>query len=116
MLKNPKITSDYFREYRKKLGFTNQGSTEDFLSAKDIIPRVDFSYIDVLNKRLYEIVDKVNAVVSDEVKLTDADSFKKERIDNAFSIMRKSGILKKLNNQGRRPEQVYFNWMRGYVT
>ncbi len=29
--------------------------------------------------------------------------------------MRESEILQVLNNQGRRPEQVYFSWMRGFV-
>ncbi|MEK7130570.1 MAG: restriction endonuclease [Patescibacteria group bacterium] len=29
--------------------------------------------------------------------------------------MKESGILPILNNQGRRPEQVYFSWMRGFV-
>ena len=29
--------------------------------------------------------------------------------------MKGSNILPVLNNQGRRPEQVYFSWMRGFV-
>ena len=29
--------------------------------------------------------------------------------------MKKNNILPKLNNQGRRPEDVYYSWMRGYV-
>ena len=29
--------------------------------------------------------------------------------------MREGNILPILNNQGRRPEQVYYSWMRGYI-
>ena len=29
--------------------------------------------------------------------------------------MKENNILPKLNNQGRRPEQVYFSWMRGHI-
>ena len=29
--------------------------------------------------------------------------------------MKNNNILNKLNNQGRRKEEVYFNWMRGYL-
>jgi len=115
MPKQITITLEYFREYRKKLGFTNQNAAEDFLAAKDITPKVDFYYIKLLNDRLYEIVNKVNGVVADEVKIDNPADFKKEFIENPFEIMKASGILPILNNLGRRPEQVYFNWMRGYV-
>lgn len=116
MPKNLTITPEYFKKYRLMLGFTSQGATEDFLAAKDIVPKVDFSYLNALNRRLYEIVDRINAVVADKIKITNLAAFKRERIDRAFLTMRKSGILALLNNQGRRTEQVYFNWMRGYVT
>lgn len=98
------------------MGFTNQSAAEDFLAAKDIIPQVDFSYLNALNKRLRDMVDRINAVIVNEIKIDNVTLFKKKRIDIAFAIMNESGILTKLNNQGRRPEQVYFNWMRGYVT
>lgn len=109
------ITAEYFREYQKKLGFSNQVSLKKFFGAKDIIPSVDLRYVKLLNKRLYEIVDRMNSVVAPEVKVRDAARFKKAVIDRPFEIMRANGVLSKLNNQGRRPEQVYFSWMRGYV-
>jgi hypothetical protein len=68
-----------------------------------------------LNKRLCDIVDKINKVVADKIKNNDLGAFKKEHINKTFKIMRKSGILQMLNNQGRRPEQVYFSWMRGFI-
>ena len=69
----------------------------------------------MLNNRLCEIVDRINGVVAEEIKFRNSGVFKQDRIFRAFSTMRKSGILPILTNQGRRPEQVYFNWMRGYV-
>ncbi|MBU1289958.1 restriction endonuclease [Patescibacteria group bacterium] len=109
------ITTKYFKQYRQKLGFANQMDVKKFFGAKDVLPTVDFSYIKLLNKRLYEIVDLINAVVADNIKVDDLLSFKKEEIDHSFEIMKKNKILPRLNNLGRRPEQVYFSWMRGYV-
>ena len=115
MFQNIAITTEYFKQYRKKLGFTSQSAAEDFFAAKDIVPKVDLHYVGTLNARLSEIVDRINGVVAEEIKLDNPAVFKRERIFRAFSIMRRSGILPILTNQGRRPEQVYFNWMRGYV-
>jgi len=115
MPKSKETEDAYSKEYRKKLGFTSQGKAKGFFGGKDITPTIDFDYMKSLNKRLYEMVDRMNAVVSKEVIATIPGSFKKEFINRPFSIMEKNGILPKLNNLGRRPEQVYFNWMRGYV-
>lgn len=115
MTKEITITAEYFKQYRQKLGFSNQADVKKFFGAKDVIPTVDFSYIKLLNKRLYGIVDRINAIVADDIKLDDLTSFKKEEINRSFEIMRKNKILSILNNLGRRPEQVYFSWMRGSV-
>ncbi len=115
MKKEITITAEYFRQYRQKLGFSNQSDVKNFLGAKDITPTVDLKYIQLLNKRLYNIIDKINTVVSNEIKIDDLSSFKTEHIDHTFEIMEKNDILPLLNNQGRRPEQVYFSWMRGYI-
>lgn len=109
------ITAEYFRQYRQKLGFVNQADAKNFFGAKDITPTVDFNYIKLLNKRLYDIVDRVNAVVANEIKIDGISAFKKEYVDHTFEIMKAGNILPMLNNQGRRPEQVYFSWMRGYA-
>lgn len=109
------ITTEYFKQYRRKLGFGNQADIKIFFGAKDIVPTVDFNYIKLLNSRLYEIVDRINDAVAKDIKIDDPDAFKKEHIDGTFEILRTSGILPVLNNQGRRPEQVYFSWMRGYI-
>ncbi|OIO44958.1 restriction endonuclease [bacterium (Candidatus Gribaldobacteria) CG10_big_fil_rev_8_21_14_0_10_37_21] len=109
------ITAEYFQQYRRRLGFANQAAVKDFFGAKDITPTVDFNYVKILNKRLYAIIDKVDAIVVKEIKTKNLLAFKEEHIDSPFQIMKESGILPILNNQGRRPEQVYFSWMRGFV-
>jgi hypothetical protein len=109
------ITVDYFRQYRQQLGFSNQTVVKNFFGAKDITPTVDFNYLKLLNDRLYLIVDKINSTVANSIKPNDLEAFKKEHIDDTFEIMKTSNILPVLNNQGRRPEQVYFSWMRGYI-
>lgn len=115
MPKEKSKEEEYSREYRKKLGFTNQADAKDFFGAKDVIPPIDFDYMESLNGRLYEMVDRMNGVVNGEVKILTPSGFKKEFINRPFEIMKKNGILPRLNNLGRRPEQVYFSWMRGYV-
>ncbi len=109
------ITAEYFRQYRQKLGFSNQADVKKFFGAKDITPTVDLNYVGLLNERLYNIIDKINDVVVKEIKIEDIGAFKKEHIDRTFEIMKANNILPVLNNQGRRPEQVYYSWMRGYV-
>lgn len=115
MTNNAPITNDYFRNYRALLGFSNQDNAKSFFGAKDIVPSIDLNYLALLNARLYDLLDKVHAVVADTIKVTDLDGFKAKHIAAAFEIMSSSGILPTLNNQGRRPEQVYYSWMRGYL-
>ena len=115
MRKENALSAKYFREYRSKLGFTNQNGVKEFFGGKNITPGIDFNYIEDLNVRLCEIIDKINSVVSNDIKIDDLNSFKKENIHHPFVIMRENNILSVLNNQGRRPEQVYFSWMRGFI-
>ncbi len=109
------IGTKYFKEYRNKLGFTNQQETKKFFAGKDIIPTVDYHYINLFNNRLIEIVHKINELVDNSIKIKELDAFCSENINSVFQKLKKNNIIPKLNNQGRRPEQVYFSWMRGYV-
>jgi|SRR3989344_2528388 len=115
MQKQVTIISEYSQQYRKKLGFSSQASAKDFFGGKDIVPVVDFKYIKSLNIRLGEFVDRLNDIVVPEIKNNDLDSFKKEHVDSVFNIIKDNNILPRLNNQGRRSENVYFSWMRGYL-
>jgi len=64
---NTSITVDYFKEYRKELGFTNQGDVKKFFAGKDITPTVDYNYIKLLNTRLIQIIKKMNLLVSKDI-------------------------------------------------
>jgi hypothetical protein len=114
-MSNNIIDSRYFREYRGKLGFSNQSGVKVFFGAKDIVPTVDYNYIGLLNDRLVEIVEKINDLVVEDIKVEDLDLFCDENIMSVFAKLRKNNIVARLNNQGRRPEEVYFSWMRGFV-
>jgi hypothetical protein len=109
------IDTKYFKEYREKLGFTNQNGIKVFFAAKDIIPTVDYNYIKLLIDRLYVIVTKINDLVVEDIKVGDLDLFCYNNIETVFTKLKTHNIISKLNNQGRRPEEVFFSWMRGFV-
>jgi hypothetical protein len=115
MLNPGAINTEYFKDYRKGLGFTNQAAVKSFFGAKDIVPGIDPKYLDLLRERLHEIVDRIDRVVAPSVKVEDVALFKKENIDLTLKAMQENKILPGLNNQGRRPEQVFFSWMRGFI-
>ena len=115
MVRQITIAAGYFRQYRQKLGFSNQKDAKDFFGAKDITPSVDLKYIELLNKRLHSVVDRIHDLIVKEIKVKNIAVFKKEYIDQTFEIMKNNNMLSGLNNQGRRPEQVYYAWMRGHV-
>lgn len=79
------------------------------------MPTIDFNYIELLNNRLIEIIKKLNNLVTKEIFLSDIEKFCTENIHNIFQKLKDNNIIERLNNQGRRPEQVYFSWMRGYI-
>lgn len=111
----PLIDIKYFKEYREKLGFSNQNDVKIFFAAKDIIPIVDYRYIKLLNGRLFEIIEKINCVVNSKIQIKNLNNFSKENIFNVFDKLKSNAIIPILTNQGRRPEEVYFSWMRGFV-
>ncbi|GHQ77534.1 hypothetical protein VN1235_14540 [Helicobacter pylori] len=43
------------------------------------------------------------------------ECFFKNSIERVFSKIVDTHIIYKLNNQGRRPEEVCFYWMRGFL-
>ncbi len=109
------IDTKYFKEYRQKLGFTNQQDVKSFFGGKDIIPTVDFNYIALFNERLIEIIKKIDELSDSSIKIKNLDTFCLGNINCVFEKLKKNKIIPKLNNQGRRPEQVYFSWMRGFI-
>ncbi|CAB5494733.1 hypothetical protein THERMOT_165 [Bathymodiolus thermophilus thioautotrophic gill symbiont] len=108
-------SADYFKKYRLELGFSNQGDAKFFLAAKDIKPSIDYAYIAFLNKRLIEILENLNKILVDDLKNNNLNLFSKEHIVRPYKILKKNDMILKLNNQGRRPEQVLFSWLRGFA-
>lgn len=109
------FTSKDFQNYRKLIGFTNQETFKQFLKGKDISPTIDFNYITALNNRLVDIFTKFNYVYYfryDEHKLK---LFFDKVLFEVYETMKINNIIQVLNNQGRRREEVYFSWMRGYL-
>ncbi len=104
----------YFRSYRQSLGFSNQSDTKKFLSGKNVPAGIDYKYIDRLNSRLIEILTAVNNTMHESVRHADINTFCSTHIDDVYSTIHESGNLPRLNNQGRRPEQVLYSWLRGY--
>ena len=102
------IDTKYFKDYREKLGFTKQDGVKAFFAAKDIIPTVDYNYIELLNSRLFEIVEKINDLVVDNIKIDNLGLFCNGNIKDVFEKLKAHQIISRLNNQGRRPEEVYF--------
>ena len=109
------ISGKYFKEYRQKLGFSNQKDVKNFFAGKDIIPTVDYNYITLFNKRLIEIIRKMYELSDISIRIENFDSFCFENVNSVFEKLKENNIISKLNNQGRRPEKVYFSWMRGYI-
>lgn len=109
------LDSEYFKEYRRRIGFTNQQTTRSYLSAKDIVADVDFQYVEKLIARLRDIYKHLNSAIHESVRHKDFAEFAKHAIDVPYERIKREGLIGNLNNQGRRPEQVLFNWLRGYA-
>ncbi len=105
----------YAKDYRNRLGFASQAAAKDFLAAKNISAGIDFGYIEALNHRIEEILKKLNCTVHPSIARADIGCFAQDRLHTTYRTIRDAGILPRLNNQGRRPEEVLFSWLRGFV-
>lgn len=108
-------TTEYFKKYRLELGFTSQNQLKKFFAGKDISPNIDFKYIESLDNRLLEIVNTINKIVHHSIQVNNTNLFYQNQIKPVSDQIKKNNLLPQLNNQGRRPEEVYFSWMRGYL-
>jgi hypothetical protein len=110
-----KIDAKYFKEYRQLLGFSNKENLKVFFGAKDITPAIDYNYIKLLNIRLFEIIQRIDCLLLKDFRHGDLENFKHKNIDILFEKLKNNNFIAKFNNQGRRPEEVYFSWMRGFI-
>lgn len=106
----------YARQFRQRLGFSGEKEAVDFLGAKDIRAPVDSQYIDDLLDRLIDVFARLNRNVHSSVTQPDIDRFCQKNITAIYETIKNHDILPTLNNQGRRPEEVLFSWLRGFAT
>ena len=101
------------REFRVKLGYKNAEKLKDHFKGKDIID-VNWNKIELYNSRIKDIFQELNTVVHESIRYANLTAFNL-KIDNAYKILRENNIIPRLNNNGRPPENVYYNWIRGYA-
>lgn len=101
------------REFRVKLGYPNAEVLKKYFKGKDIV-EVNWNKIELYNSRIKDFFRELNAVVHESIKYENLASFD-SKIDNAYRLLKENNIIPKLNNNGRNPEDVYYNWMRGYA-
>lgn len=107
--------SEYFKRYRAQLGFTSQAEARSFLAAKNVQQPVDMNYLNNMVQRLESIVHTVNSTIHESYRYQDIDGFVEEFVRYPRDKIVEGGLISRLNNQGRRPEEVLFSWLRGYV-
>lgn len=101
------------RDFRVQLGYQNATMLKKYFKAKDII-EVNWKLIERYNSRIKDIFEKLNIIVHESIRLDNIIEFN-SKIDNAYLLLKENNIIPHLNNNGRAPEDVYYNWMRGYA-
>lgn len=103
------------RNFRRAMGFSSQESLKNFYKASDIARPIDIEYISKLNERLVQIVKKVNDIVHVSVRQDNIKNFLLKNLEEPFSQILANNLLPRMTNQGRKPEDVYFSWMKGHL-
>lgn len=101
------------KNYRRQLGFTNKKELEKHFKATDIVS-INWDKIERYNQRIKDMFRKINHTINPCVRWNNMSRIDRE-IDIAYDIIRENNILPRMNNYGRYPEDLYYNWMRGYI-
>lgn len=107
--------SRYLKVYRARLGFQNQLAVKNFFSAKDITQKIDYTYLNSFNQRLIDMLYKLNHISSGLISEEDLKLFSEKNISNVFLSLKKQGFFEKLFSQSKKPQKIYFSWMREYI-
>ena len=102
--------------WRINFGHPSQVKAKNFLSGRDIYPKLDVIFLEKLVGRCSVIFKRLNSVVHLDLRHSDIDSFIATEITEIVTKLSSAGLLQKLNNHGRRSECMAFNWLRGYAT
>lgn len=100
------------REFRIQMGYPNTEKLKRYYGAKDIV-NVDWKLVDLYTKRAKNIFETLNESVHESIRWENMLDFDLQ-IDATYMAMRTNDIFLKLNNHGRKREDVYYNWLRGY--
>lgn len=103
------------RDFRAAIGFTSAAKIKDFYRGKDLSRPINYDFVERLNSRLAEMVDVFDIATPASLRPVDSVDFKTLYIHSPYKTMLDAGIIPRMNNLGRNPEDVYFSWMRGYV-
>jgi hypothetical protein len=98
------------KEFRKAMGFTRKGEFQKYLSAKDI-KEPNWALIQKQNSRLDNIFNKINQ----KLEVPYQGNISQDIIDT-FMQIKNNNILPRMRNNGRAMEDVYYNWMLGYLS
>ena len=105
--------SSYEEQFRSALGFANQQRLKKYFKATDLVV-INWDKIEQNNQRLIDMCKRINGALSPDIQLEDINAVE-VKLKDAYNIMRENNIFPHLNNQGRTPDNVYYNWMRGYM-
>lgn len=96
--------------------FQSGGDLASYFKAHGLY-EVKWNVIERYNARLYDMFYKLNSVIVNEYRKSDTEMAAFKRcINRAYRTLRNTRIIEdKFHNNGRAPEDVYYNWMRGYL-
>ena len=103
------------KQYRQQMGLGSQRTAKEFFAAKDIEATFDLGYARRLNARIGDVFRQLNGCVYQSNRHQEIDKFINDHINEPFNKIVDANIWSRLNNNGRRAEEVLFSWMRGYA-
>jgi len=104
-----------FREYLHSIGLTSPAEAKSYLAGEDLSHKVDDGYMDALNRRICEVLFRINKVVDRRVRRADLQGFCEHNIFRPYRIVGHEGLLPRLTSFEQRAEDALFSWLRGYA-
>jgi len=104
-----------FEKYRHSIGLASRAAAKSYLAGKDLSHEIDGGYMDALNRRICEVLFKINKVVDSRVRRADLQGFCEHNIFRPYRIIRHEGLLPEITSLKQRAEDALFLWLRGYA-
>lgn len=79
------------------------------------MPAIDMEYLALLTERIRDLLGRLHETIWEPARVPDLAGLCDTAIDAPCRTITESGLITRLNNQGRRPEQVLFSWLRGHA-